>query len=104
MKLFGRKRSRKSATGIIVETAILIVVQLLAAHLLANANLLEHLLSPGAGSRMALVVVVMFLLLRGFVYVCMPGWLLARLFFHLTRPPKAHRIGVLRPPGSSATR
>ncbi len=58
-------------------------------HLLARARLLEHLLAPGPGSRIALAITAGFLLLRLFLIVFGVGWLAARLWLLLSRPRAA---------------
>lgn len=70
---------------IVGEAAVLGGLHVAAAQGLARANVLEHLLSPGAGSRVALGVTAVFLLLRGFTLVLAPGWVLARLWLWWTR-------------------
>lgn len=52
---------------------------------LARMDMQEHMLSPGTDSRVALGVTAMFLLLRSFVLVAAPGWVLARLWLRATR-------------------
>jgi hypothetical protein len=71
---------------IVLEAAALVMLHFIAAQILARANLLEHLLSPGADSRLALGVTAMFMLLRAFTLVLAPGWVLARFWLFWTKP------------------
>ena len=80
------KRRPPTLRRILIEAAVLIAVHFALLQLLARANLLEHLLAPGADSRVALGVTAAFLLLRVFVLVLTPGWLLARLWLWATPP------------------
>ncbi len=70
---------------ILVEAAVLVLLHEVAIRLLAHARLMEHLLSPGSQSRWAVLATVMFLLLRMFLLVLAPGWVLARLWLRATR-------------------
>ena len=70
---------------IVLEAASLALLHFIAAQLLARGNLLEHLLSPGADSRLALGVTAVFMLLRAFALVLAPGWILARLWLLSTK-------------------
>lgn len=83
-----KRRVTPPPTGrrILLEAASLALLHFVAAQILARANLLEHLLSPGADSRLALGVTAMFMLLRAFTLVVAPGWVLARLWLLWTRP------------------
>jgi hypothetical protein len=78
------KRPPPSVRRILIDFAALVLIHAVALRLLAYARLMEHLLSPGAGSRWALTATVMFLLLRMFLLVLAPGWLLARLWLRVT--------------------
>ena len=80
-------RRSPSLRRILVEAVSLVAVHFALLLLLARVNLLEHLLAPGAGSRFALAVTAVFLLLRLFLLVLAPGWLLARIWLWATRPP-----------------
>lgn len=80
------KRRAPTLRRILLEAAVLVVVHFVFLQGLARVNLLEHLLAPGADSRLALGVTATFLLLRVFLLVFAPGWLLARLWFWVTRP------------------
>ena len=82
------KRS-PSLRRILGEAVALVVVHFALLQILARVNLLEHLLAPGAGSRFALGVTAVFLLLRFFLFVFAPGWLVARLWLWATQPPTA---------------
>jgi hypothetical protein len=70
---------------ILTETAVLLALHLVLMQVLARIHLLEHLLSPGPGSKVAIAVTTMFLLLRIFVIAILPGWFAARLWLFLTR-------------------
>lgn len=80
------KRPLPSLRRILVEIAVLVVAHFVLLQVLARVNLLEHLLAPGAGSRGALAITVVFLLLRGFLLVFAPGWVAVRLWLWATRP------------------
>jgi hypothetical protein len=79
------KRRAPSLRRIFLEAAVLVVAHFILLQGLARVNLLEHLLAPGADSRLALGVTAAFLLLRVFLLVLAPGWLLVRLWFWTTR-------------------
>ena len=79
------KRRPPTLRRILVEAAVLVAVHFVLLQILARVNLLEHLLAPGADSRLALGVTAAFLLLRVFLFVFAPGWLLARLWLWTTR-------------------
>lgn len=84
----GKRRVTQPPTWrrIVLEAATLAVLHFVAAQILARASLLEHLLSPGADSRLALGVTAVFMLLRAFTLVFGAGWVLARLWLLWTRP------------------
>ncbi len=79
------KRPPPTIRRILVEAAILGLLHEAAIRLLAHARLMEHLLSPGSQSLWAVVATAMFLLLRMFLLVLAPGWVLARLWLRATR-------------------
>jgi len=79
------KRRSPTLRRILIEAAALVAVHLVLLQILARVNLLEHLLAPGADSRLALGVTAVFLLLRVFLFVFAPGWLLVRLWLWGTR-------------------
>ena len=79
------KHRAPSLRRILIEAAVLVAVHFVLLQILARVNLLEHLLAPGADSRFALGVTAAFLLLRVFLFVFAPGWLLARLWLRATR-------------------
>ena len=78
------KRRPPTLRRILIESSALVAVHYALLQILARVNLLEHLLAPGANSRFALFVTAAFLLLRVFVLVLTPGWLLARLWLWAT--------------------
>lgn len=80
------KRRPPTLRRILLEGAALVAGHFVLLQILARVNLLEHLLAPGADSRFALGVTAAFLLLRVFLFVFAPGWLLARLWLWATRP------------------
>lgn len=84
----GKRRDTAPPTcrRIVLEATVLALLHFIAAQMLARADLLEHLLSPGAGSRLALGVTAVFMLLRAFTLVFGAGWVLARLWLLWTRP------------------
>lgn len=84
------KHRAPSLRRILIEAAVLVAVHFVLLQILARVNLLEHLLAPGADSRVALGVTAVFLLLRVFLFVFAPGWLLARLWLWATRPRANH--------------
>lgn len=71
---------------ILIETAVLLALHFALVFALARVRLLEHLLSPGPESGAALVVTAMFLVLRIFVIVLLPGWLIMRIWLFASRP------------------
>lgn len=80
------KRRPPSLRRILIEAVVLVVVHAVLLHVLARVHLLEHLLAPGAGSLVALPVTAVFLLLRLFLLVFAPGWVIARLWLWATQP------------------
>lgn len=80
------KHRAPSLRRILIEAATLVAVHFVLLQILARVNLLEHLLAPGADSRRALGVTAAFLLLRVFLFVFAPGWLMARLWLWATQP------------------
>jgi hypothetical protein len=92
------KRSPSTLRRILVEFAVLVVLHEVALRALASARLMEHLLSPGRSSTWALVATMMFLLLRMFLLVLGPGWLLTRVWLWATR----RAPGQARGPGGTA--
>ena len=93
-----RKRRRPPPTlrRILIEFAAIAALHLVLLHILARAHVLEHLLAPGPGSRLALALTATFFLLRLFLLLFGPGWLLARLWLWTTRSSDP----VIRPAGS----
>lgn len=77
---------------IVLEFLALIALHFALLQVLARARLLEHLLAPGPGSRVALAVTAAFLLLRLFLIVFGTGWLLARLWLWASRPRTGERV------------
>ncbi len=76
---------------IVAEAAALLALHFVLVLILARVRLLEHLLSPGPESRVALAVTAMFLMLRIFVLVLLPGWVVARVWLLASRPrPPQH--------------
>ena len=100
------RRPPPTPRRILVEFAVLAALHFVLLHLLARAHVLEHLLAPGPGSRLALAVTAVFLLLRLFLLVVAPGWLLARIWLWLTlpSPPVAAPDEPGRDPGDAANR
>ena len=81
-----RRRPPPTPRRIFIEFAALAALHLVLLHTLARARILEHLLAPGPGSRLALALTATFFLLRLFLILVGPGWLLARLWLWTTRP------------------
>lgn len=79
------KHRAPSLRRILIEAAVLVAVHFVLLQILARVNLLEHLLAPSADSHVALGVTAVFLLLRVFLFVFAPGWLLVRLWLRVTR-------------------
>jgi hypothetical protein len=79
------KRPPPTFRRILAEAVVLMLLHEVAIRLLARWRLMEHLLSPGSQSRWAINATVMFLLLRMFLLVLAPGWVLARLWLRATR-------------------
>ena len=84
-----------SLRRIVFEAVGLILLHFVLLQALANARLLEHLLAPGSNSFWPMVVTATFLLLRTFLYVFAPGWLVCRLWFWLTRTRAAEGKSAL---------
>ena len=84
-----KKRPPSSLRRIGVEFLAVVLVQWLLSLGLMHARILDHLLSPGSDSKIALGVITGFFLLRMFVLLFAPGWLLARLWLWWTRPGRA---------------
>ncbi len=70
---------------IILELLVVILLQFALSHVLTHVRLLDHLLSPGSESNIALGVTTAFLLLRMFVMLFAPGWFIARLWLWWSR-------------------
>lgn len=83
------RRPPPTLRRILLEFAAVALLHLALLHVLARVRLLEHLLAPGPGSALALAATTMFLLLRMFLLLFGPGWLLARLWLWFTRPEAA---------------
>ena len=60
---------------IFVRAVTLVALHVVLLNVLAKVRLLEHLLAPGSQSYWAIAVTVAFLLLRTFLYIVGPGWL-----------------------------
>ena len=82
-----RRRPPPTLRRIVIEFAALAALHLILLHILARAHILEHLLAPGPGSRLALALTAAFFLLRLFLLLFGPGWLLARLWLWMTLSP-----------------
>lgn len=74
---------------IVIQFTLLVVLQWALAELLSRYQLLEHILSPGKDSAVALVVAVLFMALRMFLLLFGVGWFLARLWLWASRPRNA---------------
>jgi hypothetical protein len=81
-----KRRPPVTLKRIVLEFAAVVVLQFILSHALAQVSLLDHLLSPGSNSNIALGVTTAFLLLRMFVLLFAPGWFLARLWLWWSRP------------------
>lgn len=84
-----KQRSSPSLTRIVVELLAVVLLQFLLSHLLMHVRLLDHLLSPGSDSAIALGATTAFLLLRMFVILFASGWFIARLWLFITRANRA---------------
>jgi hypothetical protein len=80
-----KKRTPPTLLRIVIEFVAIILLQLALAHALMRFRVLDHLLSPGRDSAVALGVTAAFLLLRMFVLLFAPGWFLARLWLWMSR-------------------
>jgi len=76
------------AIGLVFLHAVLLQV-------LAKAHLLEHLLAPGRNSFWPIVATASFLMLRTFLYVIGPGWLVCRLWFGFTQKARATSLNEI---------
>lgn len=83
------KRPPPTLARIATEFVVLVLLQLGLSYALQHARVLEHLLSPGANSRIALGLTTAFLLLRMFVMLFAAGWLLARCWLWVTQAPRS---------------
>lgn len=70
-----------------VEVALLLALYAGAFEVMARARVVERLLAPGSGQGPWVGLAVCFLLLRFFVVLALPGWVLARVFLALTAAP-----------------
>ena len=70
---------------IFIEAIGLVFLHAVLLQVLARAHLLEHLLAPGRDSFWPIVATASFLVLRTFLYVIGPGWLVCRLWFWFTQ-------------------
>jgi len=84
-----KNRQPPTLLRIIVELAVVVLLECVLAYALAHIRLLDHLLSPGSDSQIALGATAAFLLLRMFVLLFAPGWFLSRLWLFFTRPKTA---------------
>lgn len=82
-----KKRPPVTLVRIVVELIAIIVIQFALSYALMYFRVLDHLLSPGADSRIPLGITIVFLLLRMFVLLFAPGWFLARLWLWASRRP-----------------
>lgn len=84
-------RSRKPVTPfrIVAEFAVVLALQFALSFVLMQAHVLDHLLSPGRESVLALGVTTAFLLLRMFVMLFSAAWLFARLWLWWSAPARA---------------
>lgn len=80
-----KRRPPVTLQRIVVELVAVVLLQLILSHALAQVSLLDHLLSPGSNSNIALGVTTAFLLLRMFVLLFAPGWFFARLWLWWSR-------------------
>jgi hypothetical protein len=78
-------KTHPSLHRIFIEATGLIILHIVLLHVLAKARLLEHLLAPGSHSFWPIVATASFLLLRTFLYVIGPGWLVCRVWFWFAR-------------------
>jgi len=81
-----KRRQPPTLRRILCEFIALLILQAMLARALSHMSILDHLLSPGAESRLALGLTACFLLLRMFVLLFSPAWLCVRLWLWATRP------------------
>ena len=79
------KRSPPTLRRIFTEAAAVVLLHWAGIHLMAKLRIMEHLLSPTGATRWALGGAVVFMLLRGFTLMLLPGWVLARVWLWRTR-------------------
>lgn len=85
-----RRFLRAPLHRILLETLALLALHFVLVQILARARLLEHLLAPGPGSKIALAATTMFLAFRFFLLVLAPGWIVVRLWLLASRRGPEH--------------
>ena len=88
-----RNRPPVTLRRIVIELIVIVALQLALSYVLMHCRFLDHLLSPGRDSNIALGVTTAFLMLRMFVILFAPGWFLARLWLLCSQP----RAGLPKP-------
>lgn len=88
------RRPPPTLRRILLEFGALALLHFVLLGILSRVRVMEHLLAPGPGSRFALAITAVFLLLRLFLLMFAPGWLLARLWLLLSRAPRTPENAV----------
>lgn len=81
MKIFSGELIR-----LLIPFALMVALQWALAELFSRYQLLEHILSPGKESAVALVIAALFLVLRMLFLLFGLGWFLARIWLWGSRP------------------
>lgn len=76
---------RRNVFRVLMASIVLVAAEYFGATLLVHFHLMQHLLAPGAGSLVAVLVALGFLLLRILVIVLLPGLLAAIVFVAVRR-------------------
>ena len=79
------KRPPPTRGRIFAETGIILLLHGAGIQLMARMQIMNYLLAPNGAPRWAFAAAASFLLLRGFTYGFLPGWVFARLWLWWTR-------------------
>jgi len=88
MKIFRR---------ILIELVIILLGYEIGLTILARVPLVELLIAPSGGSDLAVAIAAIALLLRFFVLICLPGYVLARWYLLATAEPPSETLHPISP-------